>query len=258
MALVAEIYNGSERAFGEPESLEESGAGLRGHRTYIVNTHDVDAAYNTAPPVGQAWSGGRPELVLYSKRTRYIGGRNNDSGENGRTAVDCEYQTPSLGNLPPPTLATKYSVLASGSETQTVYFAVGAPVVGPNLPIANGEGAGKRIGMVSARIYTYFNLNATVNWGRLIRLTRKNALNDAAISIPRLIGTGTVLSFAAGQVRYEGFTPSANNELLEIVHDVSFAEDFDVRWYQEDENGYRVGAEQRSKVYELDDLSGIW
>ena len=47
------------------------------------------------------------------------------------------------------------------------------------------------------------------------------------------------------------------NNLLEIVHDVSMAEDFYFRWRRENPDG-SLGAQLQSTLYRFDDLSGIW
>lgn len=257
--LVPELLEDTSRKLGEPPWIKGTREGLIGHRDYLLRTLDEDAAYDACFAIGSPWSVGKPSLLLGEKTTRRVGGKDSpDTGTGGATIVSCEYATPRLGKLPPPTINTKYTLLSNQDETANIYTPISTGVIGPQPPIANGDGASRLFGCTRAKVYTYYPVNANIAWSRFIDLQRFKYTNDAALQLPPILGTTTQLNFAIGQLRYESFGAQVVNSFLEVTHELSMAEDFLFRWYFEDENGFSVGSEIPSVIYKPGNLGGLW
>lgn len=248
-------------SFGaEAPYVLEGPEGWRGVKHYRVNTHDEVAAVRACPARGTPYSADLPECVLIAKTSRYLAKRDiegTDPPEGGITIVRCDYQEPIAGSVAvPPEPGVKYTELLSGTETQTVFY---EPFpTGPLPPLANGEGAAVKYGVITARVHAWIPKNSEPDLKRLIRLARRKMLNEDEVELPRVWGTGQTLRMDPYQVMYEGFSgPTARGNALEIVHELSLAPDFLFRWMIEDEQGLGV-QEVQSLLYPADSFAGLW
>ena len=263
---VPEVSIITDRDLGAPW-LEERDGYLVGERRYMVLTDNEGAALDRTPKRGSAWNSDKKTLVLVAKRTDYWCGKDTAGvapTSGGSTIVTGTFEEPRPGGRIVPDARTKYTDLTFGTETQTIFFEHRDETFsGPVLPLANGEGYGRKVGSVTARVVTFAPIGATLNYARLFRLTRTKPINDDSLTLPPLLGTTGVLNFAAGQVQYEGLLPprvvtgAGGVRYLEIIHELCLAPDFDFRWEREDAEGNGIGRVQ-SKVYGPDSLSGLW
>jgi hypothetical protein len=263
----------TDRDLGAPW-LEMRDGYLIGERRYLVPTHDEAAALKYSAALGTAWGTDYPDLKLVAKRTDYWCGKDVAGvapTAGGSTIVVCSFEEPRPGGRIVPDSTTKYTELSFATETQTVFFERRG-VAGPVLPLANGEGFGRKVGTAQARVFTYRSVGSggfgggnQINWARLFRLTRLKPLNNGPLTLPALLGTPAshTLSFGPGQVQYEQVLPprvvtgTGGQRLLEIGHELSLAPDFLFRWEREDAEGNGIG-QIASEIYDPDDLSGLW
>lgn len=245
--------------------LRDGPNGTIGQRNWLVNTHDEEAALSFVPAAyNSPWSPARPDLLLVEMGTRYWARKDgsDDPPTGGLTVVQCDYATPRTGSLAPPALALKYTDLEFGEESVNLKFDVRSltAAVGPWAPINNGEGVGRSVGMIRAKVTTYISASDPVSISRIIGLARRKAVNNAPLTLPAIYGTATTFLMGAGQVRYDGIDrPEVTRGLTRVVHNLSLAEDWYFRWSLENADGSAAGGSpQVSWVYEQADLSGLW
>lgn len=249
---------------GEPPRLKNTRNGWVGAREYLVNTMDEYEAAQLCP-LGEPWSAALPTCVCINSETRYIAKKDDASGTGGLTVVHQDFEEPSAGgNLPPPIVGTKFTILSSQTETITIYNGLdalpdpGSPPNPLNWPIANGSGGPKQTGLITAKVYTYIPLFSFPNLTRIIQLTRAKAVSSDALALPVVLGTTATLNFSPGQVQYQGFSHQNMSNAMEIVHELNLAPDFKYRWRSEDEDGNASGPMRENIIYEAMPISGLW
>lgn len=209
---------------GDPPEIVDADEGMTARQTWWVNTHKEDEALSAAnlPVRGQAYSPAYPLLVCTRRRAKYRGGRNNPAtGVNGVTVIEVEYATPGGGGtLPTPSDGQKWSSLSWSASSQTIRYDVrGAPY---DLPIDNGNGTSKEVGVIEAEIVSYrtpagFNPYALMPW--------KDKVNSDAFILPNLWNSGVGMAVPVGGARYRGFgTPELVNGLLRVSHRFALAD----------------------------------
>lgn len=263
MPLEAKLITAAQWGATAPY-LIDGPEGWRGYRAYQVNTHDEYQALSAVPIKGTPWSPTLPNLVIVNRRGEYIAKRDVEGTEpptGGLTVVHLDYQEPPGGGTAVPSEpGTKYTELAYGTETQTVHFALNPvlPTPNPVPPLANGEGAAVKYGVISAKVHVFIPRNSTPDLARLSRLTRFKNLNEDSITLPKIWGTNVTWNLGPGQAQYEGFVgPTARGNALEIIHELSLAPDFLFRWQIEDENGFGVELVE-SELYHPASFGGLW
>jgi hypothetical protein len=249
--------------------LRQRGGFYFGQRRYLVRTHKEEEALQFAPQENSPWSGsGRFKgLLLVDRSTEYWGGKDvtgTAPTSGGATIVTCEYEELRPGGRLVPTDGQKYTELLTALETQTIFFEHrDEGVVGPVLPLANGEGYGRKVGTVGARVHVFYRVGTAVDMTRWVRLSRSNPTNTAAVTLPELLGTRVSFTLGVGQVQYELLQPpqvvggAGGAQLLEVVHQLALAPDFLFRWQREDRDGNGI-AQISSRVYPREDLNGLW
>lgn len=266
MATATLITDGG-RSIGNPPMLRRTRNGWEGSREYMVNTHDEYQATiaGGVPAYGDPWDSTLKDLTAASFETRYIARKDDPTGTGGLTVVRVDYLEEGVnGHLPPPTLATKFTILNTSSETQTIWNDLDAPALpgSPPVPLAwpinDGQGFAKKVGVVTARVYVYFPLNQFPDMARLVRLARKKAVSTDSLVFPHILGTSVNFALSPGQVQYEGFSHQIANGFVEVVHELNLAPDFKLRWRYENADGYPEGDEMVSRIYEAEPLAGLW
>lgn len=260
------ILEGSkDRQFGEAPRLRRTRTGMTGKLEFLVDTsNEYDAIFNSGvPDLGAGYSTPFvpliPNLICDDQDTEYIARKDNPDGTGALTKVVCIYrELGGGGNLPPPQLGNKYTVLNLQTESQTVMFdrrwLSGGQFA---LPLANGDGYSRKLGSITATIYTYIPLNSWPNMARLLRLSRHKKLNSDAFTLPPILGTSVNLNLGVMQAQYEGFSHETKNQLIEFRHEISLAEDFLFYWQLENDKGEAVQS-FISEIYESESFAGLW
>jgi hypothetical protein len=254
--------------------LEERSGYLAGEKRFLVRTHKEKQALKTAPRKGEAWDSDYKDLVVVARRTEYWGGKDTpglEPTEGASTIVVCYYEEPRIGGTLVPDVTSKYTELDIGTESVTVFWEDRpAGTTGRLLKLANGEGFGRKVGVVTARVHTFHNVRLgftgtyeppTIPFPLYIELGNLKAVSDGPLTLPPLLGTREALTLAAGQVQYEGFSAQLvtgrERRLMEVVHELSLARDFYFRWEYEDREGNFISTQQ-SRVYPVRSLAGLW
>lgn len=268
--MAAILITDGGRNFGEPPVLRYGRNGWEGSREYLIDTMDEYSAIQQCPDqYGSSWSSALKDCVVTDLFTRYIAKKDGSSGTGGLTVVHAEFSEPGTGaRLPPPIIGQKFTLLASETDTVTVYFDrralpdAGSPPNPLNWPLHNGDGVSKKVGLVSAKVYSYIPTTTFPNLARIFGLLRRHSINSDAVQLPAILGTTTTINLQPGQCQYDGFdhqlVGAVGSRAIEIVHSLLLAPDFLDRWKAEDEDGNSVGSEIQSQIYDTEPFFGLW
>lgn len=283
--IVAELVTGRTDYGAEPAWTDDGRDGLRGQRDYTVNTCAIeDATGDTVlglPKRGDAWSDDKKSLVVVGRSCRYITGNEVEmaaGGAPGLCWVRVTYEEPAPGRPPPAVPGLKYTLVefATSSITRVYDVRYGTPdhPARPPLstsfpissvdpvcdPIANGRGASVAVGLLQIKVVQYVSSagELTMTWFRkVVELQRKQAVNNAAVTLPPLLSTGFILTMNAGELQYNGCEIGPESGIVRVTHHLSAAPDFLERWAQEDEVGRCIGDPRSSMVYPELSFAGV-
>lgn len=255
MALIATKKDGSDA-----QSTDSLDGGKRTRVKYWVNSRDhLKALDATGLPKKGDVLAGVAGVVALNVVSRQLGGVDNASGENGTSEVWVEYGPESEQPFTSLPVGKKHTVISIANESVEIGAAVndaGAPIT--NAVFNNKKSASKILGRITAEIYDFRALNYSVPYTTLIGLAADKALNSDAITLPAPLGSTQVISLAAKQALYMGFSvEQANSGALLIKHELQLALDFDIRWAVPDING-KILRVDRGQVYRTAAMGSLW
>jgi len=258
-----------------PWELVRASTGTTGLRTYLVNTDLVDKALTAAglPAIDDAWDGldFADLTVVQVGPAKVLGGKDiSGNGDGGWCAVPVRYATPTraLAVFPQPGL--KWTEIASGLEAFTGYFPLkrktgpdpntpNIDVPGPYQPSNNGDGFPVKQATYSARVHVYLEPDASYDAEALIALSRPCKVNDAPLTLPRIMGFPQLRwTLARGQVLYLTHEVVRDGPAMRITHHLEISNDFLFRWQYQDSKGRAVGGVVFDQVYQEANMSGLW
>lgn len=274
---------------GRTSTLRQTPDGMEGTRYAIVKAVDPAEAIAVPglPSIGRAWSADLPGAIVQDVSAEWFGGE--DVSGQARWLVTIRYGSAKFGGV----TQTKYRKVGdaitefqNGSEQQTVYSPrwisgtiqrVKVDETGeeiplgtiPNTAVNNGDGAQIVVSRHYARVSVWYDPNRPPELSRLIGLGRPSKLNDAAVTLPPMDESRVRWNFAAGQVRYDGYTiaeeatgrPGADGvpeTLLKITHQLELAENHGFVWQGRDANGDPTANYYRDDVYASASFTGLW
>lgn len=251
---VAELVEGNNDRFGEAPRFEQTADGTVGVEDYRVQTPDPIVALLAAgvPEIGQP-NAFLNTLLCRKKNARYVGG--------DWCAVNVTYATEGAGGqiTPEPFVGTSYSRIIPGTTTiQRRYdVRIETDFNTYKSPINGLRGTTVTVGTMTLEVTAFPQSFAAADLRTLIRLARRNSLNQDTVTAPPLLGTQISLAFDPGELKYVTFEMDREGGLLRIRHYMEMAEDFDFVWYEEDELGNAVTG-FRSVVYPSEPFAGIF
>lgn len=276
-----------------------------GVRTYEVQTADPDKALTEGdiPQMNDSWSTLIPGCRVRSRDVTWVNGLPLGDATSGATAptgccvVRCDYATPGTrGTIyvpsqpdafteiiaSPTTITARYPIqryqAASGTavgDTPAVPVPLGstagwASPVGTLIPIQDGDGAPMEFLEVEVRVTLFQDLTTPLSGtdtplSRLLNLGRPSKVNDAIVTTPRLINTGTPgspssgdqFAFGIGQLRYRGFEIGEQNGFRKLTHIMVAAEDHWHRW-QVIKSNAAAGSIYADRIYEYASFDDLW
>lgn len=260
----AQIYTDARRA----PRLETTADGVRGQRTYWVDTHNEEAALEAqgVPRVDDPWSLTRPDLIATRVAVQYVHGTDDPlTGTGGRCDVTVEYQTQGWAGRPPrPAPLLRYTEVIQSVGSETIRWDVrkvdptfvGPPEPGsPAYPISNGQGCTREVALYTARVVTYWRPPELNNAALASLFDLAQTTNANAITLPPLHGlTGAArIRLEVGEGRYRSFatrpaTGPGGEQLIELVHEIAIAPTHDWLWVVELADG-SAGPQVRSQRY---------
>lgn len=276
-----------------------------GVRTFLVYTADPDKALTDSdvPAMNDSWSTLIPACRVRSREVTWVNGLPLADATSGATpptgccVVRCEYATPGTRGAiyvpsqpdafteiiaSPTTITARYPIqryqAASGTavgDTPAVPVPGGstagwASPVGTLIPIQDGDGAPMEFLEVEVRVTVFQSLatalsGTTTPMSRLLNLGRPSKVNDAAVTTPRLINTGTPgspssgdqFTFGIGQLRYRGFEIGEQNGFRKLTHIMVASEDHWHRW-QVIKSNSAAGSVYADRIYEYASFATLW
>lgn len=276
MPIAARII--TDKAVSAPPRLTQRTGSLFGEINYWVPTRGLAnvLAASGLPAIGDPWPlGGVSNPLFGCSSITYAdheGVPNATLGEpGGATIVTATWETPQFGGGGNPVSNEPYTVVESRQDTDLrrsdVRNIPGDPPVDP-LPINDGKGAQIKIGRVVAKVVTFRNPTQVASaYARMIRLSRRCALNNGPIVLPRVLGTTNLqFSLAAREAQYQGFEIDAStsvdgDEKVRVVHllELAPAGDFDFISVQTDGKGNIIeGSARTNQIYVSDNFGGLW
>lgn len=227
-------------------------------QTGWVNTEDPVHALSAAgmPAQNQPFDAvNYPDVLFAGATIDHVGGVPFGDAENtgGVSKVTLTWRTEGYGGTRP---TTAYTELDVGTETFEANFAVSGPWA--TKPINNGDGVSVEQGLVVAKVHVFYpETSAPINYGRLLTLMKPNKVNNAPLSLPRILRSQTFFNMGVGQVRYKQFSVQAADNVLELIHTLVLAENHNFRWRIKDRDGNSVGIGD-APVYAEADMTGLW
>lgn len=266
-----QLLTDGDRPFGEPPWLEFGRDGWTGQRSYLVETMEEKAAIASVPDqYGSPYAADLSVCKCVRMRSRYMWGKDGAAGSGGFSVVQCDFaEDGANGSLPPPQIGLKFTVLGSQGGNVTLYYDVRAPTdpgSPPNplsIPLRNGDGVNKQVGLMTARVYSYIPTSTFPDLQRIARLNQRRPVNSDNLTLPFINGTSAPVFLAPGQCQYNGFAhnlvgATGGVRAIEIIHDLLIAPDFLERWRLEDAEANAYGDEKQSVVNLSEAFTGIW
>lgn len=237
-----------------PELVREPG-GYRGARHGWIDTGDItDALLNAAnlPAYGSSWDALMPNLKVVRQQVMIW------SGEVSLARLD--YATPGLGGGTfnyPAAIGQPVTLIVPTASTVTAKRFIDATPGEP--PIAQGQGVPREVGELDHRVKVAYHLSnlAAVPWARIRSLHTNNAINDEAVSLPNVFGSGYAKSAPAGTLRYRYAEFETDGDLFVVTHVMAEAEDHMASYEALDEDGNPV-AIVFGHIYPQDTFAGLW
>lgn len=276
-----------------------------GVRTFEVHTSDPDKALTDSdvPAMNTSWSDLIPNCRVRSREVTWVNGLPLDNASSidtppaGCCVVRCDYATPGTrGSIYVPSAPDAFTEIIASPTTITARYpiqryvaAIGTAVgdtpavpvpggslagwgspVGTLIPIQDGDGAPMEFLEVEVRVTLFQALatplsGTTTPMSRLLNLGRPSKVNDAIVTTPRLINTGTPgspssgdrFAFGIGQLRYRGFEIGEQNGFRRLTHIMVAAEDHWHRW-QVIKSNAAAGSIYADRLYEYASFAGLW
>lgn len=248
-----------------PYHPSDDGKGVKFSRFGLIAAQDplVALRHSTVPRVGDRYDDAQFIFVKSKRVVARHAGRPN-SADGAVYKIEIVYETPTwsgAGILRPLTPNDAWTEVTYGNTSLTVYRDVGVEYPeGMRVPPINaGDGVGRDVGTVEASVKVWYDRAgfAAVDHTRIVNLCQ-GVVNDAAVSLPSLMGSGLRLNFGPGMVRYRNAAYEREGEFFGIVHNLVLAPDHLHREFTKDENG-EFGNEFTTRVlYERADMSGLW
>lgn len=126
-----------------------------------------------------------------------------------------------------------------------------------DVPINNGQGVNVSVGVLSIKVSKTLAPSSSPNLGAYLNLMSPAKLNAEAISIPPPWGSGGPLNFGARQLLFQSFEITRINSLVVVTTEMLAAENWDVVWQAEDDDGAPV-ARYIGQIYETASFQGLW
>ena len=248
------------------EVLQETSAGWRGTRTWLVNTSNTTKAMRAdgLPELGDPWSDDMPDLkVVRRGPTRSKGGWDDEvSGRVGTIYVPVEYETPRLsGRFTPASEADVWTEVSVQVDTLRRQYPVErlSPGGGEITPILNGDGIDTQGLSIFLNVHSFWRADRDIPWDIMLRLGYPECkTNDRPVTVPNIMHSGRSRVFDVGQLLFLGPQSMEQvGEFLEIVWNIRAAANFEFLWQSEDDKG-NAAQQYRDRIYERDSFAGLW
>mgnify|MGYP007005600443 FL=1 len=261
-----------------PRRVSKTTNGVAVTRTGLVTgTRDPDIALTAAglPPMGEPYGAKYPTLRVVDVAAEPLGGTSDSSGgeSNGSCRVTVTYGEPGRGSTPPPPdgSGSNFTEVKFGSASVPVQWGwnyLSPPDLDDDAtptfgPLNNGDGSSLEVSVMSLEVTVYYQSLAAFDWRHAARLATLGALNDAAVTLPKIKDTGWVWRLDAGQLKYRGFSTPVKRagrsgvDYWEVTHSLELREDWDEIDQIEDERGVPI-ASRKSTVHRRGSFNGLW
>lgn len=242
-----------------PETGEYGESGYRIIRHGKIAANDVASALKAqgVPARGSPFGIDFPDMVFRGMTVEGLGGKPNGDNTGCWYKARLEWATKGYGQSRPTAPGDSWTELAVNVSSLNVNFAVSG--YWQDTPLNNGEGVQIETGQAIAIVHVFqeeanFNIPIT----RLLGLCSPNKLNADNLNLPPILGSGTTLDFAPGQVRYRTFALAAKDGVLEIQHHLVLSPDHLARWGVKNKEGQRLGDAIPADVYGTENMGGLW
>lgn len=282
MTIEAHLLRGKTNFGGDAPRLTENETGASGTRHYRINVMQEAKALDAIgfPKIGDPWDSGFTNLKVVSREVEQVGGipYADGSGEGGWMLGKVEYATPGLnGRLPAPTDGDAFTLirpnttsinrrwdvrksnsnLPAGWSFLTPTIGAGEALHDLTTQIAGGKGTQISVGQTQATVIQYLPAES-IDFTRLIRLQRFQAVNVAAVNLPRIYLSDASWTMAKGQLQYSAFEVEEDRGKIRLTHILNMAPDFFGRDQAEDENGDATGPTRVHVDYAAAPFAGLW
>lgn len=255
MAVVAVQIDDPDRGWDEDAVRE--GDSYTAWRHYRVNTRRllVAMAASGLPLPGSAFDPLFPRCVARTYRRVSKFGSDSMTGEDGTSIIRVDFSD-QAGTLRLLTHGTRFTQFEPAVQSQQVAY--GWNDGSGAEPIANGEGASKDVGTVSAKVRAYTRDSSGITLPRLIELQNLQAVNQTPVSLPPIYGENVPWTINPGQARYHSFRLETEQGLAVVEHTLLLAVDHKYRWRKEDDKGNAIGPVQEREIYQPMSFAGLW
>lgn len=182
-------------------------------------------------------------------------GSDSMTGEDGTSIIRVDFSD-QAGTLRLLTHGTRFTQFEPAVQSQQVAY--GWNDGSGAEPIANGEGASKDVGTVSAKVRAYTRDSSGITLPRLIELQNLQAVNQTPVSLPPIYGENVPWTINPGQARYHSFRLETEQGLAVVEHTLLLAVDHKYRWRKEDDKGNAIGPVQEREIYQPMSFAGLW
>lgn len=276
MATIEAVWT---RDSEHPSHLQQTDRGYSGMRWYRVNT-DIEAdAINAGglPKVGDSWDGSTQlvDCIVTSvgPTTRAGGSDSGSRGDGGWSWIPVYYGPVQYGGgfgggVRPRGHLDAWTEVRSSLESSPIMFGTQfdsdeRDVV--DLPIRNGEGTTRLIGVLELVVRVMYNTQISVPQFSLFNSLMRPALhvNREPITTPFLYRTRARYEIPAYCALYKGYQSSQNNQYLEIAHTIEIAqtpEELYVRWEPVDAKGQPLPGQssRTARIYSSRSFAGLF
>ena len=232
-----------------PTLTREDGV-LRGTRYYaVVGASSLADALlaDGLPATGDPYDAGMAQL-LASRFEPML-----EPGAHGfyRVRVDYREDNPQDGSITPGEGVAVTTLIEQSRVTENVDYDVTLTVKLTH----DGSGVPKLLNAMTVRVTTY---SASVpDLAALVALSDPPTVNDAAVALPRLLGSNQTLNADAGQLLYAGFRLFRQGEFFGTEHELMLRRNWLVPKWPRDAEGNPVGGATLYPIYEEADFSAV-